>query len=49
MFTKIQRLHLGFFDRTPVGRLITRITSDVDAIQMMMTNGVIAWSPMSAS
>ena len=41
MFTKIQRLHLGFFDRTPVGRLITRITSDVDAIQMMMTNGVI--------
>src|SRR5690606_20700791 len=41
MFTKIQRLHMGFFDRTPVGRLITRITSDVDAIQQMMTDGVV--------
>ncbi len=41
IFGKIQRLHLGFFDRTPVGRLITRITSDVDAIQMMMTDGVV--------
>ena len=41
IFSKIQRLHLGFFDRTPVGRLITRITSDVDAIQMMMTDGII--------
>jgi ATP-binding cassette subfamily B multidrug efflux pump len=41
MFTKIQHLHLGFFDRTPVGRLITRITSDVDAIEGLMTNGVI--------
>lgn len=41
VFAKIQRLHLGFFDRTPVGRLITRITSDVDAIQNMMTDGVV--------
>lgn len=41
IFGKIQRLHMGFFDRTPVGRLITRITSDVDAIQMMMTDGVV--------
>ena len=41
IFSKIQRLHMGFFDRTPVGRLITRITSDVDAIQNMMTNGVV--------
>ncbi|MBX3140902.1 MAG: ABC transporter ATP-binding protein [Trueperaceae bacterium] len=41
MFAKIQRLHMGFFDRTPVGRLITRITSDVDAIQQMMTDGVV--------
>ena len=41
MFKKIQRLHMGFFDRTPVGRLITRITSDVDAIQTMMTDGVV--------
>lgn len=41
IFGKIQRLHMGFFDRTPVGRLITRITSDVDAIQNMMTDGVV--------
>jgi len=41
IFAKIQRLHMGFFDRTPVGRLITRITSDVDAIQMMMTDGIV--------
>jgi ATP-binding cassette, subfamily B, multidrug efflux pump len=40
-FAKIQRLHLGFFDRTPVGRLITRITSDVEAIQTAMTDGVV--------
>lgn len=41
IFAKIQRLHLGFFDRTPVGRLITRITGDVDAIEMMMKDGVV--------
>ena len=41
IFAKIQRLHMGFFDRTPVGRLITRITGDVDAIQQMMTDGVV--------
>ncbi|MDZ7800065.1 MAG: ABC transporter ATP-binding protein [Trueperaceae bacterium] len=41
IFGKIQRLHMGYFDRTPVGRLITRITSDVDAIQMLMTDGVV--------
>ncbi len=41
IFTKIQRLHMGFFDRTPVGRLITRVTSDVDAVQQMMTDGVV--------
>jgi ATP-binding cassette, subfamily B, multidrug efflux pump len=41
IFSKTQRLHLGFFDRTPVGRLITRITTDVDAIQEMMQGGVV--------
>jgi len=41
VFGKIQALHMGFFDRTPVGRLITRITSDVEAVQTMMTDGVV--------
>lgn len=41
VFGKVQQLHLGFFDRTPVGRLMTRITTDIDAIQTMMTDGVV--------
>ena len=41
IFAKVQRLHMGYFDRTPVGRLITRITSDVDAIENMMRDGVV--------
>lgn len=41
LFAKIEKLHLGFFDRTPVGRLLTRITSDVDAIQQMLTDGLV--------
>lgn len=41
IFGKVQRLHMGFFDRTPVGRLITRITSDIDAIEMMIKDGVV--------
>ncbi len=40
IFGKLQRLHLAFFDRTPVGRLITRVTSDVDAINNFITNGL---------
>ena len=41
IFGKVQRLHMGFFDRTPVGRLITRITSDIEAIEQMVTEGVV--------
>lgn len=41
IFSKIQRLHMGFFDRTPSGRLLTRVTSDVDAIQQAMTDGMV--------
>ncbi len=41
IFAKVQRLHMGYFDRTPVGRLITRLTSDVDAIETMMRDGVV--------
>lgn len=41
IFSKIQRLHLGFFDKTPSGRLLTRVTSDVDAIQQAMTDGIV--------
>ena len=35
-------MHVGFFDRNPVGRLVTRLTSDVDALNEMFTSGVVA-------
>lgn len=41
IFAKVQRLHLGFFDHTPVGRLMTRITSDTEAIQRMIADGIV--------
>ena len=42
IFRHIQRMSVGFFDRTPVGRLVTRVTSDVDALNEMFTSGVLA-------
>ncbi|KGQ22451.1 ABC transporter ATP-binding protein [Thermus filiformis] len=41
IFAKLMRLHPGFFDRNPVGRLMTRITSDVDAINQFITGGLV--------
>ncbi|GMA13671.1 ABC transporter ATP-binding protein [Deinococcus metallilatus] len=41
VFSKLQRLHLAYFDQNPVGRLITRVTSDVDAINQFITGGLI--------
>ena len=42
IFRHMQRMHIGFFDTHSVGRLVTRITSDVDAINEMFTAGVLA-------
>jgi ATP-binding cassette subfamily B protein len=42
IFRHMQRMHIGFFDNHAVGRLVTRITSDVDAINEMFTAGVLA-------
>src|SRR5476649_2684663 len=42
IFRHLQRMHVGFYDRNPVGRLVTRITSDVDALNEMFTSGVLA-------
>ncbi|MGB7188925.1 MAG: ABC transporter ATP-binding protein, partial [Acidobacteriaceae bacterium] len=42
IFTHLQRMHVGFYDRNPVGRLVTRLTSDVDALNEMFTAGVVA-------
>jgi len=42
IFRHIQRLSPAFFDRNPVGKLVTRVTSDVDALNEMFTSGVLA-------
>jgi ATP-binding cassette subfamily B protein len=42
LFTHLQRLAVRFYTQTPVGRLITRITNDIDALNEMITQGVVA-------
>ncbi len=42
IFSHLQRLSISFFDRNPVGRLITRVTSDVEALNELFTAGVVA-------
>jgi len=42
VFAKIQKLHMGFFDGYPVGRLVTRATNDVENVAEMFTAGVVA-------
>ncbi|HVW79147.1 MAG TPA: ABC transporter ATP-binding protein [Alloacidobacterium sp.] len=42
IFRHLQHMHIGYFDRNPVGRLVTRLTSDVDALNEMFTSGVFA-------
>ncbi len=42
VFARIQRLHMGFFDRYPVGRLVTRATSDVEHLSEMFASGIVA-------
>jgi len=41
VFDHIQKLHLGFFDRYPVGRLVTRATNDVENIAEMFSSGIV--------
>ena len=42
IFRKLQRLSIAFYDRNPVGRLMTRVTSDVETLNDMFTGGVVA-------
>jgi ATP-binding cassette, subfamily B, multidrug efflux pump len=41
IFAKLQKLDVQFYDHNPVGRLMTRLTGDVDALNEMFTAGVI--------
>jgi ATP-binding cassette, subfamily B, multidrug efflux pump len=42
IFRHLQYMHIGFFDKNPVGRLVTRVTTDVDALNEMFTAGVVS-------
>jgi len=42
IFRHMQRMHVGFFDTHALGRLVTRLTSDVDAVNDMFTDGILA-------
>jgi ATP-binding cassette, subfamily B, multidrug efflux pump len=42
IFRHLQRMHIAFYDRNPVGRLVTRVTTDVDALNEMFTSGVVS-------
>jgi ATP-binding cassette subfamily B protein len=42
IFGHLQRLDIAFFDHNPVGRLMTRLTTDVDALNELFTAGVVA-------
>jgi ATP-binding cassette, subfamily B, multidrug efflux pump len=42
IFRHLQKMHIGFYDRNPVGRLVTRVTTDVDSLNEMFTAGVVS-------
>ena len=42
IFSHLQRLPIAFYDRNPVGRLITRVTSDVESLNELFTAGVVS-------
>ncbi len=41
LFERVSRLHMDFFHRTPVGRLMTRLGNDIDSINSMFTEGLV--------
>jgi len=42
LFAHLQRLSIAFFDRNPVGRLVTRVTADIEALNELFTAGVVS-------
>lgn len=41
IFTHVQKLALRFFDKTPIGRIVTRVTNDVDSLDQMYSSGIV--------
>jgi ATP-binding cassette, subfamily B, multidrug efflux pump len=42
IFGHLQRLPISYYDRNPIGRLVTRVTTDVDALNELFTSGLVA-------
>ena len=42
VFRHLQKMHLAFFDKNPVGRLVTRVTNDVNVLNELFSSGVVA-------
>jgi ATP-binding cassette subfamily B multidrug efflux pump len=42
MFSRMERLPVAYFERTPTGRLMTRLTSDVEALQELISSGLVS-------
>lgn len=42
IFSHVQKLALRYFDKTPVGRTVTRVTNDVDALNEMFSSGIVS-------
>ena len=42
IFAHLQRLPISFYDRNPIGRLVTRVTTDVDALNELLSAGIVA-------
>src|SRR5262249_29934488 len=42
IFSHLQKLELNFFHKNPVGRLMTRVTNDVDVLNELFTSGVVS-------
>jgi len=42
IFRHLQHMHIAYYDKNPVGRLVTRVTTDVDALNEMFTSGVVS-------
>ncbi|MBA2392675.1 MAG: ABC transporter ATP-binding protein [Ktedonobacteraceae bacterium] len=42
MYTHLQKLSLGFYDRTQIGRVMSRLQSDIDVLESMLSSGLLA-------
>jgi len=42
IFKHLQKMHIGYFDRNPVGRLVTRVTNDVNVLNEMFSSGLVS-------